>query len=560
MGIQEWFGAIASGNYNQIEQLTSDMAGTRNHLGETALMIAVRLGDNRAVKILEPFESGILNAQNETALMIAVNCNNIIAAKILVNAEYCITKPDGTTALHLATQLGHTHFIDILEPYLRHTADKSGALALSDARLLQSSSLNLNAFDSFKVKSGDAIVSSNIFKQRASGLQLTDSFSNYLCSSVQSKQQQLLSKESAVLLTDVNNISNDPSLHHSVVTSKGKQSTRSTPRLASQVRIEMAEIEDIMITDCSNSIHQSESIKECTLDPIVCDVCNNSINNASDNSLLLLNEASSAKREYVHAQLQYSKVLNALESLYQVPSCIALPSEPHLSNSSNDKITIGLSLLLIVNPFVREEMSHMFDSVEKVRFRVPVAVEHLVYMLGTTHTTDLPIIFICVVPNLVSAIVPCRGTLQIEDTLSKLSSVGVFAALLSPLVKERYACFAESFSSRSMPHAGHLCDKRYIYVHKITREEIHKLYQQSLSVCTVYPLADLETAKVVSASTAHITSKDPLSKCSSNFLIQVSGASEAESLLLCLTFSGYKASFLSFYDFTEIDLPDEIFI
>lgn len=571
MGSQGWLGAIASGNYEQIKQLTPHMAGTRNHLGETGLMIAVRLGDNRTVRILEPFESTILNAEDETALMIAIRCHNVAAAKILVNAEYCVTKQDGTTALHLAIQLGHTQFIEILEPYLKHTADKSGVLALSDSRSLQPSPPSPNTFDSSNHKREEAIVSSNIFKKRASGIHATDSLSNYLDSSVQSRQPQSTNREGTQLLIDIDSISTEPSLHRSAAMSR--LSTKSAPRLSPRVRIEMAGVEDVMVTDCAHNIDQAESMKAPDLDTVVYDVCtngstnntnnDNSNDNDSNDNISMLSKASSAKKAYIHAQLQYTEILNALESLYQIPSFIALSSyaPPNAPRTPlGHKAPVVISLLLIVNPFIREGVSRMFENMEKTRFRTPIALEHTACMVGTAYAADLPTVFICATPDLISAIVPCRGTLQVEEAISNLSTEGVFAAVLSPLFKERYMCLAESFSSKSMPHAGHLCDQRYICVHKIAKDVLYRLCQPILDVCKVYPLCNSDTINEVSNSNARVISEDPSSKQSSDFLIQVCGASKAESLLICLTFGGYKASFLSFYDFTEIDLPNEIFI
>ncbi|KAE8303264.1 Ankyrin repeat protein 1 [Giardia duodenalis] len=550
MGNREWFGAIANGSYGEIEQLTPHMAGTRNHLGETALMIAVRLGDDHAVKILEPFESTLINAQNETALMIAVRYYNIAAARLLVSAEYCISKPDGTTALHLATQLGHIKFVELLEPYLRHTADKSGALALPETRPLHPSFRDLGGFDLLRLKDDDLIVSSTIFKQRGSNIHITDSFNRHLNSLTPSKQSHPISKKSASLPIESETASTEQSLHQP--TPVTKQLTKSIPRPSPHVHIEMAVIEDTMTTACDISTVQSESLKEPDLDLVAC--------TGVDDDVTLLNKTSSAKKTYIHAQLQASQVLSALETPYMVPSFVVLPTQFYHGSSLSTQAAQGIFPLLIINLFAKESTVNTFESIEEVQARTLLALECLVCALDTAYVTDLPSIFICATPNLVSVVVPCRGAPQLEKSISHLSTKGVFATALLPPLKERYMCLAKSFSPKHLPHAGHLCDTRYICVHKITREKLCRLCRPSMTACKVYLLADSATSSGTHDSGVCAASEDALSGHFSSFLVQVSGATRAESLLVWLAFSGYDASLLSFYEFTEIDLSSEIFI
>ncbi|EFO63952.1 Hypothetical protein GLP15_4214 [Giardia lamblia P15] len=550
MGNQEWFGAIASGSYEEIERLTPHMAGARNHLGETALMIAVRLGDDHAIKILEPFESTLVNAQNETALMIAVRYYNVTAVRLLVSAEYCISKPDGTTALHLATQLGHMKLVELLEPYLRHTADKSGALALPEVHPLHPSLKGLGGLDLSRPKNDDVIVSSTIFKQQSSNAHITDFFNHHLNSLTSSKQLHPTSKTSASLPAEFEITSIEQSLHQP--TPMTKQLTKSIPRPSSHVHIEMAVIEDTMAAAYDISTPQSEAVEKPELDLAVC--------TSVGDDVTLLSKASSAKKTYIHAQLQASQVLSALESPYLVPSFVVLPTQFYHGSSLSTQATQEISPLLLINPFVKEGTANILESIEEVQARTLLALECLVCVLDIAYITDLPSVFICATPNLVSVVVPCRGVSQLEESISRLSAEGIFATALSPPLKERYMCFARSFSPRHLPHAGHLCDTRYICVHKITREELCRLCRPSITACTIYLLADSTTKNIAQDDSVCVTSEDALSGHPSGFLVQVSGATRAESLLVWLTFSGYDASLLSFYEFTEIDLSSEIFI
>lgn len=543
MGSQGWFGAIATGSYDQVERLTPQMAGTRNHLGETGLMVAVRLGDDRTVGILEPFERTLLNTKNETALMIAVRCHNVAAAQLLSSAEYCIAKPDGTTALHLAAQLGYMQLVEILEPYLRHTADKSGTLAVPETHLFCSSSRNPSVSGISKPKNDDVIVSSTLLKKGSSDTQLTELFGRHLNLSTLPEQT---SKDSA-LPPDPNSLSGERSFCQSAAITK--QSAKSTPRLSPYVRIEMAVTDDISAVDPDVSTAQSTSLNKHDSDLTVCD----------SNGVTLLSKAASAKRAYVHAQLQSAQILDSLEVPYHFPSFVALSTQSYPGASLSDQAAVSISPLLIVNPFISKCTPHIFDSIESIRSRASLALECLACMVGTAYAADLPSIFICVIPDLISAIVPCRG-LQVEEVISNLSLEGTFATTLSPLIRERYAHLARSFCSRSSPPAGHLCDKRYICIRKVAEEEVYRLCQLNLDVCRIYPLLDSPSDNEGCESSMHTAGTNPLPGRLSNFLIQVSGAAKAESLLVYLAFSGYDASILSFYDFTELNLPNEIFI
>lgn len=103
---------------------------SRNEIGETALMTAVRHNQLLAIQHLVPYEHSCMNHEDFTALMIAVIGGNQQAVEILCEYEYTISTRTGQTALMLAVVMNNHQAISSLAPYATGLRDNLGRTAL----------------------------------------------------------------------------------------------------------------------------------------------------------------------------------------------------------------------------------------------------------------------------------------------------------------------------------------------------------------------------------------------------------------------------------------------
>lgn len=125
-----WFVAASSGNITSLCRMINVHKRSRNEIGETALMTAVRYNQPLAIQYLVPYEHSCINHDDFTALMIAVINNNQQAVEILCEYEYAVTTRTGQTALMLAITVNNLPAISYMAPYATGLRDNLGRTAL----------------------------------------------------------------------------------------------------------------------------------------------------------------------------------------------------------------------------------------------------------------------------------------------------------------------------------------------------------------------------------------------------------------------------------------------
>ncbi|EFO64060.1 Protein 21.1 [Giardia lamblia P15] len=125
-----WFVAASSGNLTSLCRMINTHKRSRNEVGETALMTAVRHNQLLAIQHLVPYEHSCINHEDFTALMIAVISGNQQAVEILCEYEYTIATRTGQTALMLAVVMNNHQAISSLAPYATGLRDNLGRTAL----------------------------------------------------------------------------------------------------------------------------------------------------------------------------------------------------------------------------------------------------------------------------------------------------------------------------------------------------------------------------------------------------------------------------------------------
>lgn len=130
IGEPAWFAAASSGNLTSLCRMISAYKRSRNEIGETALMTAVRHNQPLAIRHLAPYEHSCINHDDFTALMIAVINGNQQAVEILCEYEYVVTTRTGQTALMLAVTVNNLQAVSYIAPYATGLRDNLGRTAL----------------------------------------------------------------------------------------------------------------------------------------------------------------------------------------------------------------------------------------------------------------------------------------------------------------------------------------------------------------------------------------------------------------------------------------------
>ncbi|TNJ28488.1 Ankyrin repeat protein 2 [Giardia muris] len=112
-----WFKAVQGGRHEDLKHHLPRFSRTRNREGFTALILAARLNDDDAVRILASREAGLTDQEGLTALMHAAIVDSITVVLTLAPKESGIKDKRGFTALMYAILHGHAKAIEALVPF-----------------------------------------------------------------------------------------------------------------------------------------------------------------------------------------------------------------------------------------------------------------------------------------------------------------------------------------------------------------------------------------------------------------------------------------------------------
>lgn len=110
-----WFDAVEKGDIKMVRFLLQNNARSYNDLGETALMLSVRLFDRNLVQLLLDHEAGVISRDGSTALSIAATMGNAAACELLYARELRLSLQNRRTPLILAAQAGHLKCVQIFK-------------------------------------------------------------------------------------------------------------------------------------------------------------------------------------------------------------------------------------------------------------------------------------------------------------------------------------------------------------------------------------------------------------------------------------------------------------
>lgn len=123
--------AVLSFNYQAVireaQRYAKRLSGGRK---QTALMMAVELGNESAASVLVQHEAGLHDCQGKTALILAAQRGNLSLVRLLMDSEHGLTDSVGRTALMTATISHHVPVITELLGYEAGLQDGSGKTAL----------------------------------------------------------------------------------------------------------------------------------------------------------------------------------------------------------------------------------------------------------------------------------------------------------------------------------------------------------------------------------------------------------------------------------------------
>ncbi|TNJ30443.1 Ankyrin repeat protein 1 [Giardia muris] len=127
-----WFAAANNDRIVDAQHLLEECAGARNEAGETALMIAARLGFCDLVQLLSSTEANYVSPSGRTALMIAAEANQPQTCVLLLH-EKDITLSDGQDALTLAVGVSAKDALMAMGPHfpVRRTDDGMSPLDMA---------------------------------------------------------------------------------------------------------------------------------------------------------------------------------------------------------------------------------------------------------------------------------------------------------------------------------------------------------------------------------------------------------------------------------------------
>ncbi|ESU38505.1 Ankyrin repeat protein [Giardia duodenalis] len=132
--VQDWFVAIASGNEDDVREFMSEYVGSRDETGDTALIIAARMGEAGIVRLLSTTqEVGLINKEGCTALIAAAMSNKPETCEILVTLEKHIPLRDGRDALMLAAFMANYEAVSVLVKHMALVEDENQMNALDYA-------------------------------------------------------------------------------------------------------------------------------------------------------------------------------------------------------------------------------------------------------------------------------------------------------------------------------------------------------------------------------------------------------------------------------------------
>ncbi|TNJ26733.1 Ankyrin repeat protein 1 [Giardia muris] len=129
----DWFVAVVSGAEDDVHQALERYAGTRDEMGDTALMAAARIGDVAIAQMLIPREVGCVNNEGCTALIAAAMSNRPETCALLVDFEKHIVLADGRDALMLAAFMGNLEAVRVLAERMTLVDDQNQMNALDYA-------------------------------------------------------------------------------------------------------------------------------------------------------------------------------------------------------------------------------------------------------------------------------------------------------------------------------------------------------------------------------------------------------------------------------------------
>lgn len=126
----DWWTAVENSNVPMLLGIVSVYAGCRNHVGQTALHMAVQMQSVAMIQVLAAHEHSLLTPDGRTALMLAIEGKYLEGIDLLVPYEAEYITPLGTTALMYAAQVGYVPAVERLLGYNLGLVDSSNRTAL----------------------------------------------------------------------------------------------------------------------------------------------------------------------------------------------------------------------------------------------------------------------------------------------------------------------------------------------------------------------------------------------------------------------------------------------
>lgn len=100
--LRQWFAAVAGNDEAYVRENVDTFKTKRDHVGRTALMVAVLRGHTNLLPLLMPHEARLQNTDGFTALMFAAALGNLQAARLLAPEEAGLATGQQVTALMCA--------------------------------------------------------------------------------------------------------------------------------------------------------------------------------------------------------------------------------------------------------------------------------------------------------------------------------------------------------------------------------------------------------------------------------------------------------------------------
>lgn len=131
--LDDWFDAVTNADIFKINVMFGKYACSRDSNGDTALLRAVRAGNETLVKLLLAKEGEMVNKNGLGALLLAAQLDRARIATLLIKVMPDQTTPDGMNALMVAAANSSMNTAQAILSHFANVADDNGLFAVNHA-------------------------------------------------------------------------------------------------------------------------------------------------------------------------------------------------------------------------------------------------------------------------------------------------------------------------------------------------------------------------------------------------------------------------------------------